>query len=47
MMGNAWEYFLQERSRVKRFRELGDEESRQEYKVSGSSHRQPEDTWSK
>ena len=36
-----------ERNRVKRFREQAEEKSRQEYKVSGSWDRQPENTWSK
>ena len=42
-----WEHFIQERNRVKRFRELAEVESRQENKVSGSWNRQPESSWSK
>ena len=34
---------LQEKSRVKSFRELADEENRQEYKVSGRRNRQPKE----
>ena len=45
---SAWdaEYFLQERRRVKRYRELADEE-KQAGKTSGSRNRQQKNTWNK
>ena len=42
-----WEYFCQERARVKRFERRPKKEGKQEYRASGSWNRQPESTWSK
>ena len=33
---DMWEYFCQERARVKRFRQEAEEKGKQEYRVSGS-----------
>ena len=46
-----WEYFLQERTRVKKFRELADEEKQAgiqgQWQQESPANRQPENTWSK
>ena len=42
-----WEHFLQERSRVKRFRELADEEKQAGIQGQWQRNHQPENTWSK